>query len=167
MAYDSVTSPALSNNFRVYFLAQNNATQQEIIRSLLAATSVAAERNVRLWFETGTGFRNILNRTLSADEYTLRENIVKACLRLNNENIPTKTTGSVATRQANAAKFAKYMQDPYTGKYVRAIVFMDFGFTFSYDTYGRDDDLEPESPDETFIEFTPEPLPDEIIADFF
>jgi len=167
MAYDAIASPALSNNFRAYFLLQDNATQLEIIASLLEATSVKAERNVRLWFETGAGFRNILNRTLSADEFILRESIVKACLRINNENVPTKMTSSVATRKANAVKFAEYMKDRYTGRFVRSITFSSSGFTFSYDTYGRDEIDPPLEEDEDFLEYTTEPLPDDILADFF
>jgi len=167
MAYDKVASQALSNNWRVYCLALDDASRLELIASMTAATSVKSGRNVRLWFDTGTGFRNILNRTLSTDEYELRERIIKGCLRINNENVPLKASGSVSTRKANADKFARYCKDPYTGKFTRAIEFIPSGFVIQYDTYGLAvDDLDPD--DEDLLEFTDSSLlPDEFVIDFF
>jgi hypothetical protein len=167
MAYDKVAAQALSNNWRVYCLTLDNLSRQELVASMTAATSVKSERNVRLWFDTGNGFRNILNRTLSSDEYELRERIIKGCLRINNENVPLKSTGSVSTRKANADKFAKYCKDPYTGRFTRAIEFIPTGFVLQYDTYGLAvDDLDPD--DDDLLEFTDTSLiSDDFLIDYF
>lgn len=167
MAFDKVSADALSNNWRVYCLSLDNDSRQELIASMLAATSVKNERNVRLWFDTSGNYRKILNRTLSADEYALREKIIKACLRLNNENVPLKTAKSDSSRSLNANKFAKYVKDSYTGKFTRVIQFTPQGFVLSYDTYGIDETSPDDTIDEDFFEFTTEDLPDSIITDFF
>jgi len=167
MAFDKIAADALSNNWRVFCLSLDSDTRQQMIANMLEATSVKNERNVRLWFETTGSYRKILNRTLSADEYDLREKIVKACLRLNNENVPLKSASGKSSRRLNAVKFAEYMKDSYTGRFTRAIIFTPNGFELLYDTYGiYDGDVE-DSPDEDYFEFTDEILPDEIVEDFF
>lgn len=153
MAFDSVAADALSNNFRVSFLALDSESRQQAIASFLEATSVKSERNVRTWFSVGSDYRKILNRSLSADEYALREKLVKALIGANNVNVPLKTASSVSTRKANAQKFAKYAKDSYTGRFVRAISFDRNGFTFSYDVYGFESTLDDGLDDEDLIEF--------------
>lgn len=166
MAFDKIAADALSNNWRVFCLSLDSDTRQQMVANMLAATSVKNERNVRLWFETGASYRKILNRSLSADEYELRERIVKACLRLNNENVPLKSATGKQNRKLNAAKFAEYMKDSYTGRFTRAILFNPDGFQVLYDTYGiYDDDLE-DRPDEDYFEFTEEPLSESITEDW-
>lgn len=167
MAYTKAAAQALSNNWRVYCLSLDPQSRLEMIASMTAATSVKDQRNVRLWFDTGSGFRNILNRTLSADEYELRERIIKGCLRINNENVPLKATGSVSTRKANAEKFARYCKDPYTGEFTRAIEFIPNGFVLQYDTYGIREENEGLD-DEALLEFGDYSLiPDEFLIDYF
>ncbi|MGB9694089.1 MAG: hypothetical protein ACPLYF_04530 [Fervidobacterium sp.] len=167
MAFDKVAADSLSNNWRVFCLNLDNDSRQQMIASMLSATSVKNERNVRLWFDTSGNYRKILNRTLSADEYALREKIVKACLRLNNENVPLKAATGKSSKRLNADKFAEYIKDSYTGKFVRVIQFTANGFELLYDTYGIDEGLSDDFDDEDFFEFTDEPLNDDIISDWF
>lgn len=167
MAYDKPAADALSNNWRVFCLSLGSESRQQLIASMLAATSVKNERNVRLWFDTTASYRKILNRTLSADEYDLRERIIKASLRLNNENVPLKAAKGEQNRKGNANKFAEYVKDSYTGRFLRAITFNAAGFEVFYDTYGTDVFNPDDRPDEDYIEFTDEDLPDTIEQDFF
>lgn len=167
MAYDKVAAEALSNQWRNFCNNLDSDTRQQMIQSMLSATSVKSERNVRLWFDTGANYRKILNRTLSADEYALREKIIKACLRLNNENVPLKTASGKSSKRLNADKFAEYIKDAYTGRFTRVIIFNPDGFQLSYDTYGIYGEEEEGGDDEDYIEFTTDPLPDEIIEEFF
>lgn len=168
MAYDRVASDALSNQWRDYCINLDNETRLQMIASMLEATSVKSERNVRLWFDSGANYRKILNRTLSADEYAVRERIIKACLRLNNENVPLKSASGKSSRRLNAKKFAEYVKDSYTGTFTRAITFTPSGFQLSYDTYGYQSDDEDFPDDEDFIEFYDEDLlPNDVVEDFF
>jgi hypothetical protein len=166
MAYDKISAEALSNNWRVYCLSLDVDTRQQMIASMLEATSVKNERNVRLWFDTSGGYRKILNKTLAADEYALREKIIKSCLRLNNENVPMKGASGTSSRRLNAVKFAEYVKDRYTGTFTRIISFNPSGFSISYDTYGIYADTIDDSIDEDYIEFTQEPLPDSFVFEF-
>ena len=168
MAYDKVASEALSNQWRDYCNNLDDATRLQMIASMKEATSVKSERNVRLWFDNGANYRKILNKTLSADEYALRERIVRAALRLNNENVPLKTASGKSARQLNARKFAEYVKDSYTGRFTRAITFTENGFLLSYDTYGNMGDGDGDFDDEDFIEFYDEDfLPDDVVEEFF
>lgn len=167
MAYDKIAADALSNNWRIYCLSLDDASRLQMIASMTAASSVKSERNVRLWYDTGTSYRKILNRTLSSDEYDLRESIIKAALRINNENVPLKTSTGRDNRASNADKFARNVKDAYVGRFIRAVTFNPDGYSLFYDSYGTAVIDDTEGDDEDYIEFTEDLLPDEIIADYF
>lgn len=161
MAYSQATATALSNQLRTYYAALDPIAKLYVRDCLLEATDAKDVRNVQLWLTSGATQRNFLNNRLSSGEYTLRETIVKAVLRLNNENVPLKTKNDISTRKQAARDFARYIKDPYTGRYTRSIEFSSLGFKLTYDTYGSVTDVD-SIIDEDLIEFAPEVSDNEI-----
>lgn len=162
MAYNETTALALSAQLRTYYATLDPIAKLYVQDCLLEATDVQNRRNVQLWLTDGANQRNFLNRRLSADEYTMRENIARAVLRLNNENVPLKTKNDISVRKKAAADFARYMKDSYTGRFVRSIEFSALGFKLSYDTYGSVTAVDEIINDEDLIEFSDDVTDEEI-----
>lgn len=88
----------------------------------------------------GAAQRNILNRSIGADEYDRREAIIRAVLQLNPLNVPLKVSTINAAKSVLANKFGKYLAESYVARNLRRLIVTNTGYALEYDAYGEEDD---------------------------